>query len=96
MPTPSIYRFCPECGADSVRITDSRPSGRGNIIRRRRCRCQKCRHTFSTVEMLEVEATQSERTMELRVREFLDILEREARRRFSVSDDGTWEHGGSR
>lgn len=44
---------CPECGFDSSRVIDSRPSEEGVAIRRRR-ECESCAFRFTTYERSEV------------------------------------------
>jgi transcriptional repressor NrdR len=44
---------CPECGFDSSRVVDSRPSEEGVAIRRRR-ECESCSARFTTYERTEV------------------------------------------
>ena len=44
---------CPNCSHVDDRVVDSRPSGDGVSIRRRR-ECLKCAHRFTTYETLEV------------------------------------------
>ena len=44
--------LCPNCGAPSTRVIDSRPADGGNSIRRRR-HCEKCSTRFTTYERLE-------------------------------------------
>jgi transcriptional repressor NrdR len=43
---------CPECGFDSSRVIDSRPSEEGVSIRRRR-ECESCAFRFTTYERTE-------------------------------------------
>jgi transcriptional repressor NrdR len=43
---------CPFCGADSDRVTDTRPSRGGELVRRRR-ECLKCGKRFTTYEKVE-------------------------------------------
>lgn len=43
---------CPECGFDSSRVVDSRPSEEGGAIRRRR-ECESCSARFTTYERTE-------------------------------------------
>ena len=44
---------CPFCGADNTKVIDSRLSGDGDQIRRRR-ECQSCRERFTTYESAEL------------------------------------------
>lgn len=44
---------CPECGFDSSRVIDSRPSEEGVAIRRRR-ECESCSVRFTTYERIEI------------------------------------------
>lgn len=44
---------CPECGFESSRVVDSRPSEEGVAIRRRR-ECESCSARFTTYERTEV------------------------------------------
>lgn len=43
---------CPRCGANDDRVVDSRESGEGQVIRRRR-ECSVCFHRFTTYERIE-------------------------------------------
>lgn len=43
---------CPACGYHETKVVDSRLSGDGNSIRRRR-ECLKCQHRFTTYEYVE-------------------------------------------
>lgn len=43
---------CPSCGYKETKVVDSRLSGDGNSIRRRR-ECLKCEHRFTTYEYVE-------------------------------------------
>ncbi len=43
---------CPFCSADKDRVTDTRPSGGGELIRRRR-ECLECGRRFTTYEKVE-------------------------------------------
>lgn len=43
---------CPYCGNDNHKVVDSRTSGEGRSIRRRR-ECEKCRRRFTTYEYIE-------------------------------------------
>ncbi len=43
---------CPFCGAPDSRVINSRPSGAGESIRRRRV-CEKCGRRFTTFEVVE-------------------------------------------
>ena len=43
---------CPSCGYNETKVVDSRLSGDGNSIRRRR-ECLKCEHRFTTYEYVE-------------------------------------------
>lgn len=43
---------CPECGFESSRVIDSRPSEEGGAIRRRR-ECESCAVRFTTYERIE-------------------------------------------
>src|SRR4030095_1496042 len=43
---------CPFCGSDEDRVVDSRPSGAGGTIRRRRA-CAVCGRRFTTFERVE-------------------------------------------
>ena len=45
--------ICPACNHDDTKVVDSRLSGEGFSIRRRRM-CQKCEFRFSTLEDLEI------------------------------------------
>lgn len=47
----SDFLNCPKCGETGLRCTDSRPTDNNTKIRRRR-RCDKCEHRYSTVEIL--------------------------------------------
>lgn len=48
--TGNIYAMrCPECGFESSRVVDSRPSEEGSAIRRRR-ECDDCGSRFTTYE----------------------------------------------
>jgi len=44
---------CPFCSHQETKVIDSRESGDGKVIRRRR-ECLKCRKRFSTYEQLEL------------------------------------------
>lgn len=44
---------CPACGEQDTRVVDSRSGEDGSVIRRRR-KCPKCRHRFSTIEEIEL------------------------------------------
>lgn len=44
---------CPVCDHDESKVVDSRVSGDGTSIRRRR-ECEKCGHRFSTLEEIEL------------------------------------------
>ena len=52
---------CPECGFDSSRVIDSRPSEEGVAIRRRR-ECESCSARFTTYERTEVTRRVRKRT----------------------------------
>lgn len=54
---------CPLCDHDKVRAVDSRPTT-GNAIRRRR-RCVKCGHRFSTYEIAGSELEELENLKEM-------------------------------
>jgi len=43
---------CPSCGHPKSMVIDSRPSGEGSSIRRRR-ECEKCQKRFTTYEIIE-------------------------------------------
>ena len=43
---------CPYCGNDNHKVVDSRTSGEGRSVRRRR-ECEKCRKRFTTYEHVE-------------------------------------------
>lgn len=43
---------CPRCASASIRVVDSRDSGDGKSIRRRR-ECESCEHRFTTFERIE-------------------------------------------
>lgn len=44
---------CPVCNHKETGVVDSRPSGDGLVIRRRR-ECEKCKYRFSTAEEIEL------------------------------------------
>ncbi|PLX25695.1 transcriptional regulator NrdR [Candidatus Parcubacteria bacterium] len=44
---------CPVCSSNNTKVIDSRLSGEGFSIRRRRV-CQKCEFRFSTIEEMEI------------------------------------------
>jgi len=44
---------CPSCNSNNTKVIDSRLSGEGFSIRRRRS-CQKCNFRFSTIEEMEI------------------------------------------
>ncbi len=44
---------CPVCNSNNTKVVDSRLSGEGFSIRRRR-HCQKCKFRFSTIEEMEI------------------------------------------
>lgn len=44
---------CPTCGTDDDRVVDSRPTGDGEAIRRRR-ECSRCHSRFTTFERVEL------------------------------------------
>lgn len=44
---------CPYCGYKESKVIDSRETGNGNVIRRRR-ECEKCQKRFSTYERVEI------------------------------------------
>lgn len=43
---------CPFCGAENIKVIDSRPSEENNAIRRRR-QCEQCDRRFTTYETIE-------------------------------------------
>lgn len=43
--------ICGNCGCNSSYVIDSRNTAEGNNYLRRRRVCEKCRHTFRTVEI---------------------------------------------
>ena len=43
---------CPFCGAENIKVIDSRPSEENNAIRRRR-QCEQCERRFTTYETIE-------------------------------------------
>ena len=43
---------CPVCGHPKSNVIDSRPSGDGSSIRRRR-ECESCKHRFTTYEVID-------------------------------------------
>ncbi|PKM49812.1 MAG: transcriptional regulator NrdR [Firmicutes bacterium HGW-Firmicutes-7] len=43
---------CPYCGAENIKVIDSRPSEENNAIRRRR-QCEQCERRFTTYETIE-------------------------------------------
>lgn len=48
---------CPFCASDESRVTDSRPTGKGTGVRRRR-ECQACGSRFTTYERIEYDPLQ--------------------------------------
>ncbi len=44
---------CPVCSSEDTKVVDSRLSGDGYSVRRRR-ECEKCQNRFSTVEEMEI------------------------------------------
>ncbi len=44
--------ICPKCGSDKTRVTDTKTSNRGEIVRRRRA-CPDCGFRFNTTEIAE-------------------------------------------
>lgn len=56
---------CPKCGTKDTRVIDSRTSGSGLAIRRRRS-CQSCEYRFSTTEEI--------------IREDLQVIKNDGRR----------------
>lgn len=68
---------CPNCQSDSVDVRDSRPcehQGRPSIRRRRHCR--KCRHRFTTFEIIDRAGPASEASRILAIKRVATNLQR--------------------